>query len=273
MRRQSDAMRPCLNQSCFPTLTAVEFLRVAAAAGVRSVELRTLDRAEPLPAIRAAVREASLRVEAVNALMDWAQPDDPDPRPQLERLLEVAHAVEAPLLVCVAPIRTAGLPPTGQVIQSTSERLATLAGLAGRAGVRLAFEQVGKSSSRPGARSGIRRLVDTVAVVEQAGPEALLAMDSYNLATAGEDYAAIRSIPPERIGIAHLVDRDAETGFRTVPGDGDLPLADFVAILREAGYSGALSVETFPSDPWPDPVSFARQAIERVNQYIARRTT
>lgn len=260
-------MRPCLNQSCFPGFGAVDFVEVAAKSGVPSVELRTMDERENPAIVAAAVRSAGVRVEAVNALMDWALRDDPAPRPRLDYLLAVAHGVEAPLIVCVAPIRTVGLPPTEHIVQSASERLAELTEAARSTGVRLAFEQVGQSSTRPGAQSGIRRLADARSVVEAAGPDAVLTLDSFNLATAGESYDAIRSIPRERIGIAHLIDRDPQTGGRTLPGDGNLGVSAFVDALRSTGYDGALSLEILPAVPWPDPVAFAHRAMDRMREY------
>lgn len=261
-------MRISLNQSAFPGLSTRRFLQIAAEAGASSIELRTLGLSESVGEIGAAVREAGVRVEAVNALMDWALPDDPDPRPALERLLEVAVESGAPLIVCVAPIRTDGLPATERACESAVERLTFLAALARGAGVRLALEQVGLSTTRPGATSGIRRLQDALAVARACGEDVLLTLDSFNLATAGESFAEIESVPPERIGIAHIVDRDAATGARTVPGDGNLDIGGFVRALGRTGYEGALSLETFPTSPWPDPLAFARRAVSIVEQTV-----
>jgi sugar phosphate isomerase/epimerase len=272
-------MRICLNQSCFPGLSTPQFLEaVARAGGTRqaagepvpgrgqapSVELRLAGHQEPVRDIVAAARATGLRVEAVNPLMDWALPDDPDPRPQLETLLEVAAATGASVIVCVAPLRYGALPPATEVARSAGERLAELSALTRPAGVRLALEQVGLSTSRPGATSGIRRLSEALAIAQSAGRDVAVTLDSYNLATAGEALDGVRTVPRERIGIAQLVDRSPITGGRTLPGEGDLDLEGFVEALAATGYDGALSLEVFPAVPWPDPVAFARDALSRI---------
>jgi hydroxypyruvate isomerase len=261
-------MRESLNQSCFPELGTDRFAEIAAEAGATSVELRPLGRSEPVGAMAAAVRGAGLRVEAINGLMDWTLPDDPDPRPALERMLEIATAVGAPLIVCTAPIRMGTLPPCDRIAQCAIERLAALGAITRAANVRLALEQVGRSSTRPGASSGIRRLSKALAIVEAAGEDTLLTLDSYNIATGDEGFDEIRRIPSKRIGIAQLADCDMRGEGRALPGEGDFDLDAFVQALAAVGYEGALSLEIFPSQPWPDPLAFARKALATLRQLI-----
>jgi len=253
--------RLALNQSCFPGLSTARFLEVAVAAGADSVELRAVGSAERREDVTAATRSCGLRVEAVNALMDWALVDDPDPRPALESLLALAVDVGAPVVVCVAPIRATPLPPLPQLEAAATERLASLTGLAATAGVRLALEPVGRSSTRPGAVSGIRRLSDALRIAEAAGAEVQLILDSYNIATAGESFAAIGHIPLARIALAQVADRDPSTWGRALPCEGDLELEHFSHALRARGYEGAVSVELFPAEPPNDPTAFARRAL------------
>ncbi len=261
-------MRVALNQSCFPGLTPARFVEVAAAAGAATVDLRPLDPAETPRALVAAVRSSGLPVGAIHALMDWALPDDPDPRPALDALLEVAVATGAPLIICVAPLRPAELPPSGVIARSAAERLAAMAEVARDAGVRLALEQVGRSSSRPKSLSGIRRLADAARIATAAGADVVLAVDSYNLATADEGFDEIMRVPAARIGVAHVADRDAARGVRVLPGLGDLDLDLFAHMLARSGYEGALSLEIFPTAPWPDPLAVARQAVADLRRLI-----
>lgn len=264
-------MPAALNQSCFPGLFTARFVDIAAIVGADAVELRPLDHPETPGEAAMAVRASGLPVAAVNALMDWALPDDLDPRPALITLLEIAVAVEAPLVVCVAPIRAGRLPPRTTIARSAAERLAMLAEVARPAGVQLALEQVGRSSTRPDAVSGIRHLDDALAIAVAAAADVLLVADSYNLATADEDFDVLRAIPGRRLGIAHLV--DAEGGARAMPGIGNLDLPRFVRALGATSYSGALSLELFPRTPWPDPLSFAREAIAAVRRGVGWAST
>ena len=261
-------MLPALNQSCFPGLSTARFLDLAATVGAAAVELRLSGR-ESASQLAAVVRAAGMPVVAVNPLMDWGLPDDPDPRPALAALLEVAVAAGASLTVCVAPLRTEGLPAREAVIASAIGRLALMAPLARQAGVRLALEQVGRSSTRPGATSGIRSLRDALAIAEAASEDVVLVADSYNLASAGVPYAELRAIPPSRLGIAHLTDAISARHLRVLPGEGDLPLESFVRALAAAGYAGVLSLELFPAAPWDDPLAFARRAMASIARYLA----
>jgi sugar phosphate isomerase/epimerase len=83
-------MRVGLNQSCLPGLATAEFVTIAADCGAEGVELRLLGAAESPAAIAASAAAGGLTVESVGPLMDWALPDDPDVRENLDVLLEVA---------------------------------------------------------------------------------------------------------------------------------------------------------------------------------------
>jgi sugar phosphate isomerase/epimerase len=266
------AMRASINQSCFPGIGTREFAACAAASGFRSVELRTLGRDEPAAALRAAVREEGLRVEAINGLMDWALPDDPDPLPALERALEAAVTVNAPLIVCAGPIRQGPLPPREIILASAADRLARMADVARPTGVRLALEQVGKSSTRHGAASGIQRLDDALTVVRRAGDEVLLTLDSYNLATAGERLEALGGIPVSKVGIAQIAGSAPGVSGRALPGEGEVDNGVFVRMLAGMGYRGAASIEIFPARPWDDPGAFAAAAFARATALLGQET-
>jgi sugar phosphate isomerase/epimerase len=88
-------MRVALNQSCLPGIATAEFLAIAAECGAEGVELGLLGANESPAVMGAAVRAGGLPVESVGPLMDWALPDDPDPRENLEVLLEVALAANS----------------------------------------------------------------------------------------------------------------------------------------------------------------------------------
>jgi 4-hydroxyphenylpyruvate dioxygenase len=183
-------------------------------------------------------------------------------------LVEVAFETGAPFIVCVSPIRHENMPPREQVLAAASDRLAMFAELAEPAGVRLALEQVGLSSTRIGAQSGIRSLADALAVVEAAGPGVGLALDSYNVATGGNPFEEIARIPRERIALAQVADGVATGSPRALPGDGELPLAAFVAALTEARFDGALSIEIFPEESPPDPLDFARRCLHALRALV-----
>ncbi len=261
-------MRPSINQSCFPGIDTREFARCASVAGFGSVELRTLGRDEPITLLQTAVLENGLRVEAINGLMDWALPDDPDPLRALEQALTIATSVGAPVIVCAGPIRPGILPPTDVIMASATERLAAMAEVARSTGVKLAVEQIGKSSTRPGAASGIRRLDDALAVATRAGSDVLVTLDSHNLATADEGFDMLSRVPVSAVGIAQIAGISATDSGRALPGEGSTDNASFVRALTAMGYTGAVSIEMFPARPWDNPGEFALEAYTRVRNLI-----
>ena len=263
-------MRLTLSQYCLRELSTGAFLEIAARAGWESCELGVVGGQrgpeDPKSMIESA-RGSNVRVESVNVLRDWALPDDPDWRPAFDLLLEVALETGAPVIVCAAPIRYEGMPPFELVLEAASERLAMLAGLAEPKGVRVALEPVGLSSTRVGARGGIRTLAEGLAVVEAAGPSVGLVLDSYNVATAGDSLDRVADVPRERIALAHVADGVVTGSPRGLPGEGELPLASFVAALARTGFEGALSLEIFPAAQ-ADPLAFARRAREALRALV-----
>ena len=200
--------------------------------------------------------------------MDWALPDDPDRREELEALLEAASAADSHVVVCVGPMSERPLPAPAEMVAAATEKLSKLVEFAHGSGVRLALEQVGRSSSRPRAVSGLRSLSDALAVVDAVGAGAALCADSYNLATAGVAYRELASVPADRIAIVQFADRDPASPWRALPGEGDLDLAPFVEALATCGYVGARSVETFPQEPWQDARDAARRAVVAARRFL-----
>jgi 4-hydroxyphenylpyruvate dioxygenase len=84
-------------------------------------------------------------------------------------------------------------------------------------------------------------------------PNIGLILDSFHTLARKIDVASIRTIPGDRIFIvqladAPLIDMDLlywSRHFRNMPGEGDLPVADFMRAVAATGYNGPLSLEIF----------------------------
>ncbi len=80
-----------------------------------------------------------------------------------------------------------------------------------------------------------------------------LVLDTFHTFAKKTDIAAMRSIPRDRIFLvqvadAPMMDMDPlswSRHYRNFPGQGDLPLIDFMAALDATGYDGLLSLEIF----------------------------
>lgn len=90
--------------------------------------------------------------------------------------------------------------------------------------------------------------------------------DTGHLQAGGGDPVQLIRDYRDRIPYVHLKDIDAQGGF--VPlGDGVLDVAGVVAVLRETGYDGWITVET---DGWPgDPAEGARRSIATLRGLLA----
>ena len=84
-------------------------------------------------------------------------------------------------------------------------------------------------------------------------PAVGLVLDSFHILARGTDLSTIRSIPGDRIFLVQLADAPMlqmdylswSRHFRNFPGQGDLPVLDFMKALPATGYDGALSLEIF----------------------------
>jgi 4-hydroxyphenylpyruvate dioxygenase and related hemolysins len=125
------------------------------------------------------------------------------------------------------------------------------------------FHELGERAAKRGLRVGYEALAwgrhindhrDAWEVVRRANhPNVGLILDSFHSLARKIDINSIRSIPRDKIFIvqladAPLIDMDLlywSRHFRSMPGEGDLPVADFVAAVAETGYDGYFSLEIF----------------------------
>jgi sugar phosphate isomerase/epimerase len=103
------------------------------------------------------------------------------------------------------------------------------------------------------------RDVDTaLAVVEGAGTQnAAIAIDTWHMAKLGIPADDLRRIPARYVGWVELSDGqwenmpdpvDETVNHRRLPGEGEFPIRDYVAALRDAGYDGPWGVEVLSEE-------------------------
>lgn len=125
------------------------------------------------------------------------------------------------------------------------------------------FRELGERAAKRGLRVGYEALAwgrhindhrDAWEIVRRADhPSIGLILDSFHTLARKIDVASIRAIPGERIFIvqladAPLIDMDLlywSRHFRNMPGEGDLPVVDFMRAVAATGYDGPLSLEIF----------------------------
>jgi len=125
------------------------------------------------------------------------------------------------------------------------------------------FFELGERAARRGLRVGYEALAwgrhindhrDAWEIVRRADHANIgLILDSFHTLSRKIDVNSIRSIPKEKIFIiqladAPLIDMDLlywSRHFRNMPGEGDLPVLDFMNAVAATGYDGYLSLEIF----------------------------
>ncbi len=123
------------------------------------------------------------------------------------------------------------------------------------------FRALGERAAKRGLRVGYEARAwgkhisdhrDAWEVVRRADhPSVGLILDSFHTLARGIDVESIRSIPGDRIFHVQLADAPliemkleyCSRHFRNMPGEGDLPLVDFMRAVAATGYDGPLSLE------------------------------
>jgi 4-hydroxyphenylpyruvate dioxygenase len=125
------------------------------------------------------------------------------------------------------------------------------------------FNELGERAAKRGMRVAFEALSwgrhihdyrDSWEVVRRANHPAVgLVLDSFHVLAGGTDLSAIRSIPADRIFLVQMADAPRlnmdylswSRHYRCFPGQGDLPIDDFMLALQATGFAGLLSLEIF----------------------------
>jgi sugar phosphate isomerase/epimerase len=173
----------------------------------------------------------------------------------LEARLEICRRIGAAYLLAVPP-RVPGL-DLETAIHGIREGIAVASERAARDGVRIAFEFLGFADCPIGSPAAAAVVIDGIGDVD-------LVLDSCHWHASGG--GSLDAFPVERLAMVHLNDapakppREIEDADRVLPGEGVISLPELVAALRERGYSGPWSLETFNPSFWEEePAVVARR--------------
>jgi 4-hydroxyphenylpyruvate dioxygenase len=160
-----------------------------------------------------------------------------------ERKFDVMEALGCDLLlICsnVAPDSLGGIDRAAEDLRELGER-------AHERGMRIAFEALAWGRH-------INDYRDAWEAVRRADHPAVgLVLDSFHILARGTDLAAMRSIPRDKIFLVQVADAPKldmdylswSRHFRNFPGQGDLPLDEFMDALDVTGFDGLFSLEIF----------------------------
>ena len=229
--------------------TLQDKLEAAAAAGFDGVEVMEAD----LLAFEGSPADARRLAEDLDLAIDLYQPFrdfEAMPEPQrsrnldrAERKFDIMQALGTDLLLVCSNTQHAAIDDDARAAAD----LAAMAERAARRGLRVGFEALSWGRH-------IRRWGHAWRIVQQAAHPALgLIVDSFHTLALPDDPAGLADVPGERIFFVQLADaplRDMDVlswsrHFRNFPGQGELPVTNFVRAVFASGYAGPLSLEVF----------------------------
>jgi 4-hydroxyphenylpyruvate dioxygenase len=226
-----------------------EKLRAIAAAGFQAVEIFENDLLS-FPAspreIGRLCRDLGLAICAFQPFRDFEGMSEPQRArnfTRAERKFDLMQQLGTDLLlVCsnVSPLSLGGIDRAAADFRDLGER-------ARQRGLRIGFEALAWGRH-------VNDYRDAWEIVRRADhPSIGLILDSFHALAPAFPLPAIRSIPADKIFLVQLADAPKleldvlswSRHFRSFPGQGDLPLADFMQAVAATGYAGPLSLEIF----------------------------
>jgi 4-hydroxyphenylpyruvate dioxygenase len=229
--------------------TLGEKMEAAAAIGFDGVEIFENDLLtfEGSPAdVRYLAESLGLTITCFQPFRDFeSMPESQRTRnlDRAERKFEVMQQLGAELLLVCSNVSPASIDDDARAAADLHE----LAERAQKRGLRVGFEALAWGRNVNEWRHAWR-------IVQAADHPALgLIVDSFHTLALGDSLSGLSDVPAEKIFLAQLADAPKlsmdvlswSRHFRNFPGQGQLPVADFVRDLVGAGYRGPLSLEIF----------------------------
>jgi 4-hydroxyphenylpyruvate dioxygenase len=229
--------------------TLPEKLEAAAAIGFDGIEifendLLTFD-GSPQD-VRYLAESLGLTITCFQPFRDFEAMPEPQRTRNLdraERKFDVMQQLGAELLLVCSNVSPASLADDARAAADLHD----MAERAGQRGLRVGFEALAWGRH-------VNTWQHAWSIVDQAAHPALgLIVDSFHTLALGGDLTDLPNVPADKIFLAQLADAPRlsmdllswSRHFRNFPGQGQLPVADFVRDLFAAGYSGPLSLEIF----------------------------
>ena len=196
--------------------------------------------------VRQAAENLGLRIITLQPFRDFeGMPDNQRARlfARAERKFDVMQQLGCGLLMICSNVS----PDCVGGIERAAADLHELGDRAAKRGLRVAFEALAWGRH-------INDYRDAWEAVRRADHPAVgLVLDTFHILARKTDLNAIRSIPRDRIFLVQMADAPLlqmdylswSRHFRNFPGQGDLPLLDFMDALTATGYDGPLSLEIF----------------------------
>ncbi len=200
----------------------------------------------------ALVKASGLEVTSVQPVTRTLFPSlsQPEPTDIGQRMARFQQTIKtlAPFVPGVAFVTNTGIPPGGnmqQVLDTAATQYKALALFAAEHGVKIALEPL--NASIVNIETAIWTLPQAMEVVEAVGEDNFgICLDCWNVWQNADIHRAIRDCG-SKIFVVQISDWRTLRSFldRLVPGQGEIPLPEFLRATHDAGFRGAYSVEIF----------------------------
>jgi len=226
-----------------------EKLRAVAAAGFQAVEIfenDLLSFAGHPTEVAKLCRDLGLEICAFQPFRDFEGMSEPQRArcfARAERKFDLMCELETDLLLICSNVSPASL---GGIDRAAADFHA-LGELAAKRDLRIGFEALAWGRHVSDYR-------DAWEIVRRADHKAIgVILDSFHTLARSTPTAAIRSIPADKIFLVQLADAPEldldllswSRHFRCFPGQGELPVTEFMEAIAATGYAGPLSLEIF----------------------------
>jgi 4-hydroxyphenylpyruvate dioxygenase len=224
-------------------------LMAAAKAGFRAVEMFENDLTffDGTPRnVRRMAEDLGLEIVALQPLRDFEAMPEPQRKRNFERAarkLDLMDELGARLLCLCSNVAPEAIDDPARA----AEDLAQLADAARGRGYRIGYEALAWGTH-------VRDWMQAWDIVRRADrPNLGVVLDSFHICVRNNPIEPIASIPGDRIALVQVADAPAlvmdplslSRHHRCFPGQGDLPIAQFLDAVVGAGYRGPISLEIF----------------------------
>lgn len=263
----------CLNLATLRHLDYEAQLKTAARANFRAVGLQMiavekyLASGHSLAEARSVLDSLGLVAPEMNFFADWIYTRGESRIAafrRFARFCELATALGSRIVI----VTTATEGTHDEAL--ANENYTELCRMAGEQGLVAALECV--------PYGAVKTIADGWRIVERANHPAVgIVLDIFNIMKGGSRLDDIRTIPAEKIAMAHVCDL-IETGEdvitlarkrRLLPGEGQFPLREFIEVVRATGFDGWYAVEILSEDyDKQDPDMIAQRSFESMSALL-----
>lgn len=265
-------MKLSLNSSTIKTTPLLDKIRVAGEAGYKGIELWAVElyghvgRGGEISDVEKALDDHGLEVPCMIAVRNWGETSGWEYKLALDearRRMELAARLKAPFVVCTPPLEQPGF-------DHLHIGYRDLLQIAREAGTHALLEYISFFAS-------LHNIADAVSVLDKTDdPQGALVIDAFHNWNSSTTLDDLKALPIERIAHYHIDDADPNKPAltqkdpdRVMLGEGAIDLAAEIAVLREKGYDGWVSLELFNEELWAnEPLEVAKLGMERLQQLL-----